>query len=66
MHKKDFLPWFLVDNSGVLWLNDNNTRKDVDGKFALFGGCREPAVGASRSGRIGRSDSRVDPANVRK
>ena len=50
----------LVDKIAYLWLNESKQiRKDIDGKFALTGSCREPAVGASRCGWFWRSDSRV-------
>ena len=55
---------YTVDKRLCLWFNDNHIQqKDIDGKFALFESCRESADGASRCGRIERSDSRVDPVN---
>ena len=50
-----------IDKTEYLWLNIRNSiYKDVDGKLAFFGRCREPAVGASRCERTKRSGSRVD------
>ena len=41
-----------------------NKKKDIDGKFALFESSREPAVGVSRCGSAGQSDSRVGSVNA--
>ena len=52
-----------VDKCAGLWLNGSNIFKDCDGKFALMGCSREPAVGVSRCGKSWRSDSRVGSVN---
>jgi len=57
-YKNGKLGKYTVDKRLCLWFNDIHIQhKDIDGKFALFECFRESAVGASRCGRIERSDS---------